>query len=111
VIVDDNKLNLRLLCSIASEIPDVVIHPFQSSHEALAWIHGQDVDCFVFDYHRPSPDGLELIRLVRATEAFALVPIVIVTGEHEREIRYKALAAGANDFVLKPVDYHARRHL
>jgi diguanylate cyclase (GGDEF)-like protein len=106
VIVDDSKLNLRLLCSIAAEIPDVVIHPFQSSNEALAWIHGQDIDCFVFDYHMPSPDGLELIRLVRATEAFALVPIVIVTGEHEREIRYKALAAGANDFVLKPVDYH-----
>lgn len=106
VIVDDNELNLRLLCSIALEIPDVVVHPFQSSNEALAWMHGQDIDCFVFDYHMPSPDGLELIRLVRATEAFVLVPIVIVTGEHERDVRYQALAAGANDFVLKPVDYH-----
>ena len=105
VIVDDQQLNLKLFSSIAGEIPDVVTHTFLSSTEALAWIEGKDVDCFIFDYHMPAPDGLAMIAAVRAIDAFAMVPIVIVTGEHEREVRYRALDAGANDFLQKPVDY------
>jgi diguanylate cyclase (GGDEF)-like protein len=105
VIVDDDDLTLKLFSSIAGEIGDVVVHPFLSSTEAIDWYHGKTVDCFVFDYNMPAPNGLQMIALVRALPEFALVPIVIVTGAHEREVRYKALDAGANDFLQKPVDY------
>ena len=105
VIVDDQELNLRLLRSIANEISDVIVHPFLSSAEALAWCEGKDVDCFVLDYHMPAPDGLAMVKILRGMEAFAMVPIVIVTAENEREVRYRAFDAGANDFVQKPVDY------
>jgi diguanylate cyclase (GGDEF)-like protein len=104
VIVDDNDLSLKLLSGLALEVPSAVPHPFQSSQDALAWCTGQSVDCFILDYHMPAPDGLEMVRLLREVPAFALVPIVIVTGEGERDVRYKALAAGANDFIQKPVD-------
>jgi len=105
VIVDDNDLSLKLLCNIAGEIRDVIVHPFQSSNEALAWCHGQDVDCFVFDQNMPPPNGVQMTWAIRNVEAFALVPIIIVTGETDRKIRYSALDAGANDYILKPVDY------
>jgi diguanylate cyclase (GGDEF)-like protein len=105
VIVDDDDLTLKLFAGIASEINDVVVHPFRSSTEAIDWYRGKDVDCFVFDYNMPLPNGLQMIALVRALPEFAHVPIVIVTGAHEREIRYQALDAGANDFLQKPVDY------
>jgi diguanylate cyclase (GGDEF)-like protein len=105
VIVDDDDLSLRLFASIADEIPDVIPHAFLSSTKALEWCQGKDVDCFILDYHQPTPDGLEMIDILRATDAFALVPIVIVTGEGERDVRYRAFDAGANDFVQKPVDY------
>ena len=105
VIVDDNDHSLKLLCNIAGEIRDVIVHPFQSSNEALAWCHGQDVDCFVFDQNMPPPNGVQMTWAIRNVEAFALVPIIIVTGETERKIRYSALDAGANDYILKPVDY------
>jgi diguanylate cyclase (GGDEF)-like protein len=105
VIVDDQQLNLKLFTSIANEVSDVAVHPFTSSLEALAWCAGKEVDCFILDYHMPAPDGLEMIARLRASDAFAMVPIVIVTGEHEREVRYRAFDAGANDFLQKPVDY------
>lgn len=104
VIVDDDDLSLKLFTSIAGEIRDVVVHPFRSSTEALNWSHGQDVDCFVFDYNMPAPNGLQMIWAIRAMPEFALVPIVLVTGAHEREVRYKALDGGATDFLQKPVD-------
>jgi diguanylate cyclase (GGDEF)-like protein len=105
VVVDDNDLSLKLLCNIAGEIRDVIVHPFQSSNEALAWCQGQDVDCFVFDQNMPPPNGVQMTWAIRNLEAFALVPIIIVTGETDRKIRYSALDAGANDYILKPVDY------
>ena len=104
VIVDDNDLSLKLLSGLTLEVPQAVAHPFQSSRDALAWCRRQSVDCFVLDYHMPAPDGLEMIRILREMPAFAHVPIVIVTGEAERDVRYRALAAGANDFIQKPVD-------
>jgi putative two-component system response regulator len=104
VIVDDDDLSLKLFTSIAGEIAEVVVHAFRSSTDALKWSHGQDVDCFVFDYNMPAPNGLQMIWAIRAMPEFALVPIVLVTGAHEREVRYKALDAGATDFLQKPVD-------
>jgi diguanylate cyclase (GGDEF)-like protein len=105
VIVDDDDLTLKLFGSIAGEIPGVVVHTFLTSTEAIDWYHGKEVDCFVFDYNMPLPNGMQMIALVRALPEFAHVPIVIVTGAHEREVRYQALDAGANDFLQKPVDY------
>jgi diguanylate cyclase (GGDEF)-like protein len=105
VIVDDDDLTLKLFAGIAAEIPGVVVHPFLSSTEAIDWYHGKEVDCFVFDYNMPPPNGMQMIALVRALPEFAHVPIIIVTGAHEREVRYQALDAGATDFLQKPVDY------
>lgn len=104
VIVDDDDLTVKLFTSIAGEIDGVVVHPFRSSSEALEWAHGRDVDCFVFDYNMPAPNGLQMIWAIRQMPDFALVPIVLVTGAHEREVRYRALDAGATDFLQKPVD-------
>jgi diguanylate cyclase (GGDEF)-like protein len=105
VIVDDDDLTLKLFAGIAAEIPDVVVHPFLSSTEAIDWYHGKEVDCFIFDYNMPLPNGMQMIALVRALPEFAHVPIVIVTGAHERDVRYQALDTGATDFLQKPVDY------
>ncbi len=105
VIVDDDDLTLKLFAGIAAEIPDVEVHAFLSSTDAINWYHGKEVDCFVFDYNMPLPNGMQMIALVRALPEFAHVPIVIVTGAHEREVRYQALDGGATDFLQKPVDY------
>jgi diguanylate cyclase (GGDEF)-like protein len=104
VIVDDDDLTLKLFAGIAAEIEGVVVHPFLSSTEAIDWYHGKQVDLFCFDYNMPLPNGMQMIALVRALPEFALVPVVIVTGAHEREVRYQALDLGANDFLQKPVD-------
>jgi len=105
VIVDDDRLNLDLETGIVDSLRDTVAHPFLSSAEALNWCEGRDIDCFILDHYMPSPDGIEMIRIIRRIARFSLVPIVIVTGSHEREVRRRALRAGANDFIEKPVDY------
>jgi putative two-component system response regulator len=58
----------------------------------------------IVDYMMPTPDGLEFISQLRTSANRREVPILMVTADHEREVRYRALQSGATDFLTKPVD-------
>ena len=73
VIVDDDDLTLKLFAGIASEIHDVVVHPFLSSSEAIDWYHGKQVDCFVFDYRTALNPQLEPTATVQCFGCRAVV--------------------------------------
>jgi diguanylate cyclase (GGDEF)-like protein len=105
VIVDDDRSHLNLMTEIVETFTNAVPQAFLSSGTALSWCAGHDVDCFILDQEMPPPNGIEMIRLIREEARFAFVPIVIVTGLSDREVRRRALRAGANDFLEKPVDY------
>jgi diguanylate cyclase (GGDEF)-like protein len=104
VLVDDLELNLRTYSLLLERLPNVDVHCFTSSAAALAWSAEHDADCFVVDYHMPAPDGIEVARRLRQNPATWFTPIIMVTGERERRVRYAALDAGVNDFIEKPVD-------
>ena len=102
VIVDDDDLHLKLLRGIADEVHDVTVYAFTSSQEAIEWIPGQDIDCFVFDYNMPSPDGLEMIascaRWPRSPAC--LYHVTRIQGAMEATAR----STRCDHFVTKPVD-------
>jgi diguanylate cyclase (GGDEF)-like protein len=104
VVVDEGDLSLRLIGSIAAEIPGIIVHPFTSSPDAIAQCRDVAVDCFIIDHYSHASDGLEMIRKIRAIPAFSLVPIVMITNAHERGLRLRSLAAGANDVIQIPID-------
>jgi two-component system chemotaxis response regulator CheY len=54
------------------------------------------------DWNMPEMDGLEFIRAVRAEQAYRQLPIMMVTTETEMSQVVKALAAGANEYFMKP---------
>jgi CheY-like chemotaxis protein len=49
-------------------------------------------------------DGYDTIRAIRAVERFAALPIIAVTGKATAGERQRCIAAGASDYVPKPVD-------
>jgi diguanylate cyclase (GGDEF)-like protein len=104
VVIDDALSTLRQISTIAAHIPDVVVHPFASAAEAMFWSKRNTVDAFVLAYGIESPGCIELTRSLRAEEPFALVPLIIVSEKTERDIRLAAFAAGANDFIERPVE-------
>ena len=104
VVVDDAATNLEILCAILSDIPGAVLHPFTVSRDAVSWSHANQVDAFVIDYNMPDPDGLAMIGILRADSRYRFVPIIVVTAEHEFDVRLAALAAGANDFIERPLE-------
>jgi len=63
-------------------------------------------DLVLLDLNMPILDGFGLLAQLRAGEtAGDFVPVLILTGESTSDMRSRALAAGASDFLDKPVDY------
>jgi putative two-component system response regulator len=52
----------------------------------------------------PEIDGLEFIRLMREMPGREVSPVLMITANDQKQIRYRALDMGANDFLTKPVD-------
>ncbi|HTO73197.1 MAG TPA: response regulator, partial [Gemmatimonadales bacterium] len=65
----------------------------------------QEPDLVLLDLHMPRIDGFHLLTLLRSRNPGGPpVPIVMLTGDSEPQCRYRALAHGASDFLLKPLD-------
>jgi two-component system chemotaxis response regulator CheY len=61
-----------------------------------------DIGLVLVDWNMPVMDGLEFIQAVRRERAWDAVQIVMVTTETESEQVERAIAAGANEYVMKP---------
>jgi two-component system chemotaxis sensor kinase CheA len=68
-----------------------------------AWerLQQQDFDVVVSDRQMPGTDGIELIRLVRASRELAGVPVIMVSAMDAPSERAAGLAAGADDYICK----------
>ena len=106
VIVDDTPLNLLLMVKLVDRLPGIESSGFESPREALTWCAETEPDLIIVDYMMPDIDGLDFIRRVRSSHNRDDVPILMVTANSERGVRYEALECGANDFLTKPIDAH-----
>jgi len=73
-------------------------------HEALACIKDFRPQLVLTDLGMPVMDGLELIQRLRSNPSTAHVPVVAITADPSNQAEVKARAAGAVDFVIKPID-------
>lgn len=104
VIVDDTQINVTLMQALVNRIDGCKPVCFTDSAAGLAWCLTNQPDLVIVDYMMPAPDGIEFIQRLRAEPGKAELPILMVTADHEKEVRYRALETGANDFLTKPVD-------
>lgn len=104
LIVDDTEINLILFAALVKKLENCVPHVFSNPRAGLAWAQGNPMDLVIVDYMMPELNGLEFIRLLRDMPGQAATPVLMITANDQKQIRYRALDSGANDFLTKPVD-------
>ena len=109
LIAEDNKINALLACSLLAKLGHRPTVAADGSEAVAAWRAAQDSDApfdvVLMDVQMPGTDGLEATRQIRAAEATARrTPIVALTANAYAEDREACLAAGMDDFLVKPLD-------
>jgi signal transduction histidine kinase len=103
LIVDDEEKNIKLMkAMLYSE--DYQIHEALSGEQALIAVADCCPDLILLDIMMPGIDGFEVCRRLKQDEKTRMVPILIVTVLRAKENSIKAMEAGADDFLSKPVD-------
>jgi CheY-like chemotaxis protein len=103
LVVDDNRITTKLLRRYleangyeASEAYDGI--------ECLEKVAERAPDAIVLDVMMPRLDGYETVKRLREHESTAKLPVVIVTALNDVANQLKAVEAGADDFLSKPIE-------
>ncbi len=103
VLVVDDELPLRNLIKIFLESYGHETEMAKDGFEALEKVN-LDIDLVLLDVQMPGMDGFEVVRRIRSNPQTSDIPICMITGETSRNSQLRAVEAGANDFICKPMD-------
>jgi len=103
LVVDDQLQNIELLEAYLAPQGYQIIKA-ASGEEALGQLSDNQIDLILLDIMMPKMSGLEVLGKLRADEKTRRIPVVMVTALRETQDKVKALEAGCDDFISKPVD-------
>lgn len=104
LVVEDNTDNRHILVHRLRKIGDFEVTEATDGQEALRLISQNPPDLMVLDLKLPVLDGWETARRIRAmTGPLRNLPIIALTAQAMGGDEEKALAAGCNDYIAKPI--------
>lgn len=103
LVVDDSRATRTMLRRILAQLGYDDAAEAADGQQALARLEANaGVELVLVDWNMPVMDGYEFIRAVRADTKWDAVKLVMVTTESEPTHVQQALAAGADEYVMKP---------
>src|SRR5205823_1317799 len=104
LLVDDDIRNVFALTSALEQHGMEVLHA-ESGKEGIELLkRSPDIEVVLMDVMMPGLDGLDTMRIIRQLDSYRDIPIIAVTAKAMMGDRDKCLAAGATDYVAKPVN-------
>jgi putative two-component system response regulator len=100
--IDDERINLRVIGGLLRNLghEPVLTESFAEARGLL----DASIDLVLLDVMMPETDGFTVARRIREMPGVSDVPIIMVTALTSKQDRLKAVEAGANDFISKPID-------
>lgn len=102
VIVEDHPITLNVLSLALQASATYQVLSFATAREGLAAC-AEGADLAIFDNQLPDMTGTAAVQSLRALPATRHLPVIVITGDGDRQTRMAAITAGATDFLQKPV--------
>ncbi|HVW33259.1 MAG TPA: response regulator, partial [Acidimicrobiia bacterium] len=106
LIVDDDVRNVYALTSVLEDHGIEVLTAENGRAGVEVLQQHPRIELVLMDIMMPDMDGYETTRAIRKIEGFRELPIIALTAKAMRGDREKSLAAGASDYITKPVEIH-----
>lgn len=106
LVVEDNPVNLELVRDILEAHGHEVLEASNAT-DGLALLSGELPDLILMDIQLPGMDGLTATRQIKADARLQGIPVVALTAHAMKGDEERALAAGCDGYVSKPIDTRA----
>jgi DNA-binding response OmpR family regulator len=103
LVVDDNRDNVEILRALL-ESQGYIVAEAQDGQTALAKLDEVRPDLVLLDVMMPGMDGWQVCRTIKNHPTFASTRVVMVTAKGGFEDKFEGMRAGADDYIVKPVD-------
>ena len=103
LVVDDSRVIRKVARRILEDLGFEVAEAADGA-EALGWCRTITPHVILLDWAMPSMDGLAFLRELRAAPGGEAPRVVFCSGENDLERIREALAAGADEYIMKPFD-------
>jgi len=103
LVVDDIPQNVKLLADLLG-VKGYAVATAVNGEDALAKVAAERPDLVLLDVMMPGMSGYDVCRRLRADPATALLPVVLCTSLDPQQERINGIAAGADDFLGKPIN-------
>ncbi|MEM7585006.1 MAG: protein kinase [Acidobacteriota bacterium] len=104
LVVDDNEMNRDML-SRRLERKGYRVRVAEDGEKALTIVDREPVDLVLLDIMMPGIDGVEVLKILRRKYSQVQLPIIMATAKANSDDMIEALDNGANDYVIKPLDF------
>ena len=102
LVVEDSPAMRGMIASIVDQIEATEVVEVAGGYEALKMLPRHRFALIITDINMPDINGLELVAYIRKSPGYEGVPTIVVTSEGSPTDRERAMALGANAFLLKP---------
>jgi CheY-like chemotaxis protein len=103
LVVEDNPVNMRLM-RLTLTTRGYAVQGARDGEEALAWLAGHRPAVILLDMQLPGMDGFSVAAQIKGRVEMEQIPIVAVTSYAMSGDQERALAAGCDAYLSKPID-------
>ncbi len=104
VLIADDDEGIRELLGVLCANLGYSTSTVSDGNMAVKIIEAEKPDLVLLDCIMPGINGFEVIKKIKGIDSLTHIPIILLTGLSSREDRIQGIAAGANDFLTKPID-------